>query len=166
MAAFMGVTAFLSMWISNTATTAMMLPIAVATVKTIVGDDVNDAEENSVSSQPEVDQVKTNHFFFNSSGRLRRTLGTFCLNLLKITIFIFQTRNHLPCPDQNQFWLWICTSSGALSKVALPVGHHLEWHRPWLRRTWTWLTVSCWIGTVSASRLKHPEIPRLTLSLY
>ena len=56
MAAFMGVTAFLSMWISNTATTAMMLPIAVATVKTIVGDDV-DAEESSVSSQPEVDQV-------------------------------------------------------------------------------------------------------------
>ena len=72
MAAFMGVTAFLSMWISNTATTAMMLPIAVATVKTIVGDDV-DAEESSVSSQPEVDQVK---YTFNSSGRSKPQLGT------------------------------------------------------------------------------------------
>ena len=72
MAAFMGVTAFLSMWISNTATTAMMLPIAVATVKTIVGDDV-DAEESSVSSQPEVDQVK---YIFNSPGRSKPQLGT------------------------------------------------------------------------------------------
>ena len=71
MAAFMGVTAFLSMWISNTATTAMMLPIAVATVKTIVGDDV-DAEESSVSSQPEVDQVK---YIFNSPGRSKPKLG-------------------------------------------------------------------------------------------
>jgi di/tricarboxylate transporter len=54
MGAFMFVTAFLSMWISNTATTAMMLPIAVATVKTITGED-ND-EEASQNSDPEVDQ--------------------------------------------------------------------------------------------------------------
>jgi di/tricarboxylate transporter len=57
MGAFMTVTAFLSMWISNTATTAMMLPIAVATVKTINGDS---EEENSESSDPEADQHMNN----------------------------------------------------------------------------------------------------------
>ena len=57
MGAFMTVTAFLSMWISNTATTAMMLPIAVATVKTINGDS---DEENSENSDPEADQHMNN----------------------------------------------------------------------------------------------------------
>ena len=55
MGAFMFVTAFLSMWISNTATTAMMLPIAVATVKTITGEDGD--EESSQNSDPEADQL-------------------------------------------------------------------------------------------------------------
>merc|ERR1712062_76431 len=55
MAAFMIVTAFLSMWISNTATPAMMLPIAVATVKTVAGEEEND-DQISESSNPEADQ--------------------------------------------------------------------------------------------------------------
>ena len=43
-----------------------MLPIAVATVKTIVGEDVetNENEENSVSSQPEADQVRFSYGVF------------------------------------------------------------------------------------------------------
>lgn len=40
--AFMGVSAFLSMWVTNTATTIMLLPVAVSVIKSLPGDDLVD----------------------------------------------------------------------------------------------------------------------------
>lgn len=54
MIGFMATTAFLSMWISNTASTAMMLPIANAVLKQLCETEAN-AEERSLGLRAAMD---------------------------------------------------------------------------------------------------------------
>lgn len=54
MIGFMATTAFLSMWISNTASTAMMLPIANAVLKQLCETEAN-AEERSLGLRAAVE---------------------------------------------------------------------------------------------------------------
>lgn len=49
---------FLSMWISNTATTAMMLPIATAILESLFGDLESLKEKCKSPSDPEHDLIK------------------------------------------------------------------------------------------------------------
>jgi len=49
---FMLATAFLSMWISNTATSVMMLPIGIAIIKQLKDNPATDEDENQVLGKP------------------------------------------------------------------------------------------------------------------
>lgn len=55
----MGVTAFLSMWISNTATTAMMVPIAQAVLDQLHGNADAEHKTNRSAALPQEQLEKT-----------------------------------------------------------------------------------------------------------
>lgn len=63
---FMGTTAFLSMWISNTATAAMMLPIAHAVLEEIKEENQITSSQNSTDTITSVKYTKTT---YNSTRR-------------------------------------------------------------------------------------------------
>lgn len=83
MIGFMATTAFLSMWISNTASTAMMLPIANAVLKQLCETEAN-AEEKSFGLRAAKDGQDNQAFQMgdteNSGKDSHVTMGKFDYN--------------------------------------------------------------------------------------
>ena len=73
---FMTATAFMSMWISNTASTMMMLPVAMAVVRQIALDASLNGEKNDATRQTienGLGLVLTELFFFGMKGHCTRS---------------------------------------------------------------------------------------------
>lgn len=84
MLGFMGVTAFLSMWISNTATTAMMLPIAQAVLeqlsKTEADRDERELREGRENQAFEMAEITNTKIPFDLGHQGKSISVTFVLN--------------------------------------------------------------------------------------
>uniref|UniRef100_H2YIN5 Citrate transporter-like domain-containing protein n=1 Tax=Ciona savignyi TaxID=51511 RepID=H2YIN5_CIOSA len=127
---FMATTAFLSMWISNVATTAMMIPIAQAVLHELISDQNNDKELISVgdsgrSTPDDSDEPHHPHIVHPSSGIVcpaqPNPLGKLLKRLLRIAAILINGKSQGTYGPQWLVGIWVCVCVCVCTRVGVCV---------------------------------------------
>uniref|UniRef100_H2YIM9 Citrate transporter-like domain-containing protein n=1 Tax=Ciona savignyi TaxID=51511 RepID=H2YIM9_CIOSA len=106
---FMATTAFLSMWISNVATTAMMIPIAQAVLHELISDQLISVGDSGRSTPDDSDEPHHPHIVHPSSG-------------IRIAAILINGKSQGTYGPQWLVGIWVCVCVCVCTRVGVWVG--------------------------------------------